>query len=101
MSMPLGLDGPRMREIAASNRPLAPHECAERARLAAALIEPGRLDSTGQGEAGLLWRDEQSEAWVKLWWQPPENRDHDHNRPGGRGRGGRGPRGDRPLDHAA
>ena len=58
MGTPLAeLDRAQLRAIAASDRPLIPHECAERARLAAALIEPGRLDRTGPGEAVLLWRD--------------------------------------------
>jgi hypothetical protein len=73
-----GLDSARLRAIAASDRPLAPHECAERARLAAALIEPGRLDRSGPGEAVLLWRDEHSEAWLNLWWQPRDTGYHDH-----------------------
>jgi hypothetical protein len=71
-------DTPRLRAIAVSDRPLAPHECAERARLAAALIEPGRLDRSGPGEAVLLWRDEHSEAWLNLWWQPRDTGYHDH-----------------------
>jgi len=74
----LELDPARLREIAASDRPLAPSECAERARLAAALIEPGRLDRAGPGEAVLLWRDEHSEAWLNLWWQPRDTGYHDH-----------------------
>ena len=42
MGTPLGeLDRAQLWSIAASDRPLGPHECAERARLAAALIEPG------------------------------------------------------------
>lgn len=61
------LDRARLRAVAASDRPLAPQECAERARLAAGLIEPGRLDRSGPGEAVLLWRDEHSEAWLNLW----------------------------------
>ena len=73
-----GLDSARLRAIAASDRPLAPHECAERARLAAALVEPGRLDRSGPGEAVLLWRDEHSEAWLNLWWQPRDTGYHDH-----------------------
>jgi hypothetical protein len=72
------LDTARLRAIAASDRPLAPHECAERARLAAALIDPGRLDRSGPGEAVLLWRDEHSEAWLNLWWQPRDTGYHDH-----------------------
>lgn len=79
MSTPRGnLDTARLRAIAASDRPLAPHECAERARLAAALIDPGRLDRSGPGEAVLLWRDEHSEAWLNLWWQPRDTGYHDH-----------------------
>jgi hypothetical protein len=79
MGTPLGeLARVRLRAIAASDRPLAPHECAERARRAAALIEPGRLDRSGPGEAVLLWRDEHSEAWLNLWWQPRDTGYHDH-----------------------
>src|SRR5262249_33429381 len=72
------LDRARLRAIAASDRPLAPHECGERARRAAAPIEPGRLDRSGPGEAVLLWRDEYSEAWLNLWWQPRDTGYHDH-----------------------
>ena len=72
------LDNARLQAIATSDRPLAPHECAERARRAAALIEPGRLDRSGPGEAVLLWRDEHSEAWLNLWWQPRDTGYHDH-----------------------
>jgi len=72
------LDRARLRAIAASDRPLAPRECAERARRAAALIDPGRLDRSGPGEAVLLWRDEYSEAWLNLWWQPRDTGYHDH-----------------------
>jgi hypothetical protein len=80
MSTPLpGLDSARLRTIAASDRPFAPPECAERARLAAALIDPDRLDRSGPGEAVLLWRDEHSEAWLNLWWQPRDTGYHDHN----------------------
>jgi hypothetical protein len=73
------LDGARLLAIAASDRPLAPHECAERARRAAALIEPERLDRSGSGEAVPLWRDEHSEAWLNLWWQPRDTGYHDHD----------------------
>jgi hypothetical protein len=68
----------RLQAIAASDRPLTPEECAERARQAAALIEPGRLDRSGSGQAVLLWRDEHSEAWLNLWWQPRDTGYHDH-----------------------
>jgi quercetin dioxygenase-like cupin family protein len=75
------LDGARLRAIAESSRSLAPQECAERARLAAALIDPGRLDRAhrvGPGEAVPLWRDDHSEAWLNLWWQPRDTGYHDH-----------------------
>ena len=79
MATPLDdLDRARLTAIAESERPLAPRECAERARLAAALIDPGRLDRSGPGEAVLLWRDEHSEAWLNLWWQPRDTGYHDH-----------------------
>ncbi len=79
MGMPLrDLDQGRLREIADSDRPLTPQECAERARRAAALIDPGRLDRSGSGQAVLLWRDEHSEAWLNLWWQPRDTGYHDH-----------------------
>jgi hypothetical protein len=68
-----------LRAIAASDGPLGPHECSERARQAAGLIEPGRLDRSGPGEAVLLWRDEHSEAWLNLWWQPRDTGYHDHS----------------------
>ncbi len=79
MSMPPpDLDRARLRAIADGDRPLTPEECAERARLAADLIDPGRLDRSGSGEAVLLWRDEHSEAWLNLWWQPRDTGYHDH-----------------------
>jgi len=46
--------------------------------MAVALIEPGRLDSSGPGEAVLRWRDEHSEAWLDLWWQPRDTAQRDH-----------------------
>jgi hypothetical protein len=80
MGMPFEeLDRARLRAIATSDRPLEPRECAERAGQAAALIEPGRLDRAGSGEAVLLWRDEHSEAWLNLWWQPRDTGYHDHD----------------------
>jgi len=79
VSTPLAeLDTSRLREIGASDQPLAPRECAERARLAAELIDPSRLERSGPGEAVLLWQDEHSEAWLNLWWQPRDTGYHDH-----------------------
>ena len=72
-------DRARLREIAASDGPLAPRDCAERARLAGALVAPGQFDQRGTGEAVLLWRDEHSEAWLNLWWQPRDTGYHDHS----------------------
>ena len=43
----------RLRKIAATDGPLAPHECAERARLAGAVVGQGRFDQRGSGEAVL------------------------------------------------
>lgn len=73
------LNRARLRAIAASCRLLTPQECCVRARRAAALIAPDRLDRVGPGEAMLLWRDEHSEAWLNLWWQPRDTGYHDHS----------------------
>jgi hypothetical protein len=79
MTTPLhDLDSAGLAAIAASDRPLSPAECAERARRAAALIDPGGIDRSGSGEAVLLWRDAHSEAWLNLWWQPRDTGYHDH-----------------------
>jgi hypothetical protein len=72
-------DETRLREIAASDAPLTPRECADRAGLAAALIDPDQLDRDGSGEAVLLWRDDHSEAWLNLWWEPRDTGYHDHD----------------------
>jgi hypothetical protein len=61
-----GLDSARLRTIVASDRYLALPECAKRAGLAAALIELGRVERSGAGEAVLLWRDEHFEAWLNV-----------------------------------
>jgi hypothetical protein len=77
-------DEVQLREVAASDHTLAPSECAERAKLAAALIDPAlidqaQLDSDSAGEAVLLWRDDHSEAWLNLWWEPRDTGYHDHD----------------------
>ena len=43
----------RLGEIAASDRPLAPQECADRARLAAALVDTAELDRDGSAVPGM------------------------------------------------
>jgi hypothetical protein len=61
-----------------ADRDLTPGECADRARRAASLVDLEALDRSGGGEAVLLWRDEHSEAWLNLWWQPRDTGYHDH-----------------------
>ena len=73
------LDRARLRAIAASDRPLGPADCAERAQRAGELIGPGRLARDSGGEAVLLWRDEHSEAWLNRWWQRRDTGYHDHS----------------------
>jgi hypothetical protein len=62
-----------------AGRPLTPDECAERARRAAELLDLEGLDREGTGEALLLWREQHSEAWLNLWWQPRDTGYHDHD----------------------
>jgi len=73
------LDRARLQAIAASGGPLEPPECAERARLAGELIRLEQFSQDSSGEAVLLWRDEHSEAWLNLWWQPRDTGYHDHS----------------------
>jgi 3-hydroxyacyl-CoA dehydrogenase len=61
------------------DRRLTADECADRARLAAELVDVSSIDRTGAGEALLLWRDDHSEAWLNLWWQPRDTGYHDHD----------------------
>jgi hypothetical protein len=74
-----GHDEAQVSEIAASDRPFTPQEAADRAKLAAALVDTALLDRDGSGEAVLLWRDDHSEAWLNLWWQPRDTGYHDHD----------------------
>ena len=60
-------------------RVLTPEECAEQARRAAELVDVAAIDRSGSGEAQLLWRDDHSEAWLNLWWQPRDTGYHDHD----------------------
>jgi histidine ammonia-lyase len=72
-------DRAALEAIARSDRPLSAAECAERARLAAALVDLELLERGGSGEAQLLWRTETSEAWLNLWWEPRDTGYHDHD----------------------
>ena len=60
-------------------QPLTPDECAARARETAATIDLDTLDRSGPGTAVLLWRDEESEGWLNLWWEPRDTGYHDHD----------------------
>jgi histidine ammonia-lyase len=73
------IDRARLSEVAAAGRPLTPDECMERARRAAALLDVRALERAGSGEAVLLWRNDSSEAWLNLWWEPRDTGYHDHD----------------------
>src|SRR5262249_22556147 len=60
-------------------RRLSAEECADRARLAAQLVDVSGIDRSGAGEALLLWRESHSEAWLNLWWEPRDTGYHDHD----------------------
>ena len=66
-----------------ATRLLAPDECAAVATRAAALVDLSALDRRGVGEAVLLWRTAESEAWLNTWWQPRDSGYHDHDGSGG------------------
>lgn len=51
----------------------------QRARSAGALVDTSNIDRSGSGDALLLWRNESSEAWLNLWWQPRDTGYHDHD----------------------
>jgi hypothetical protein len=61
-----------------SDHDLSPEECMALARSAAGRIELDTLDRSGVGSYELLWRDEHSEAWLNLWWEPRDTGFHDH-----------------------
>lgn len=62
-----------------AGRRLTPEECADRARRAAELVDLSEIDRTSAGEALLLWREQHSEAWLNLWWEPRDTGYHDHD----------------------
>jgi hypothetical protein len=65
-------------DLAATGRALAPEECADLARAAAARIDTDGLARDGSGSFELLWRNEHSEAWLNTWWDPRDTGFHDH-----------------------
>jgi hypothetical protein len=71
-------DAARYETLAASDRDLGPEECAALARSAAELVDLAALDRSGGGSFELLWRNEHSEAWLNLWWEPRDTGYHDH-----------------------
>lgn len=73
------VDREALARLAAADGPLSAAQCAERARAAAALIDLAALDRSGPGEAKLLWRNESSEGWLNLWWDPRDTGYHDHD----------------------
>lgn len=66
---PTPIDTAALTELGASDRPLAPEEGADRARRAAAFVDVTALDRSGPGSCLLLWRNENSEAWLNTWWE--------------------------------
>jgi hypothetical protein len=65
-------------DLADTGRALAPEECAELARAAAARIDADGLARAGSGSFELLWRNDHSEAWLNTWWEPRDTGFHDH-----------------------
>jgi hypothetical protein len=65
-------------QLAASDSPLSPDECAALARSAAELVDLAALSREGEGSFELLWRTEHSEGWLNTWWQPRDTGFHDH-----------------------
>jgi len=59
-------------------RVLAPGECADLARAAAALVDLTTLERERHGSYELLWRSEHHEAWLNTWWEPRDTGFHDH-----------------------
>jgi hypothetical protein len=66
-------------DLAASDRPLQPGECASLAERAAGLLDPAALALARAGASVVLWEDEHSVSWLNAM---PERRDtgyHDHD----------------------
>jgi hypothetical protein len=73
------IDRAALGRLAAAPSPLSAEECMDRAHSASALVDTSNLDRSGPGDALLLWRNESSEAWLNLWWQPRDTGYHDHD----------------------
>lgn len=72
----------RLRPMYAAHVPervLGPEQCAELARVIAALVPADAIDRSGPGDFTLLWRTEHSEGWLNTWWEPREAGFHDHD----------------------
>src|SRR5580658_2053434 len=66
-------------DLAASDRPLRPDECASLAKRAAGLLDRAALAQARAGVSVVLWQDEHSVSWLNAM---PERRDtgyHDHD----------------------
>ena len=73
------IDRGRFEGLAPSDHVLSSEECAALARSAAELIDLTTLERGGKGSFELLWRNEHSEAWLNLWWEPRDTGFHDHS----------------------
>src|SRR5262245_36516808 len=71
-------DGARFTALARRDHDLSPDECVHLARSAAELVDLGSLERDGGGSFELLWRNEHSECWLNLWWDPRDTGFHDH-----------------------
>lgn len=72
------IDPARFEALALRDHDLSPEECSALARSAAELVELATLERDGDGSFELLWRNEHSEAWLNLWWEPRDTGFHDH-----------------------
>jgi hypothetical protein len=73
------IDRAALDRLAAAASPLTPEQCMERAQAAGELVDVSHIHRTGLGDALLLWRNDSSEAWLNLWWQPRDTGYHDHD----------------------
>jgi hypothetical protein len=72
------IDAAGLETLAVPDCDLSPEECAAVARSAAELVDLAALERRGQGHFELLWRTENSEAWLNTWWEPRDTGFHDH-----------------------